>query len=183
MSDANLGWVKVVDWTAAGAAATQPIVLTAYATAKRIRIDIVDGVVATDDSALLIRTSTDGGSSYDSGAGTYHYNVEGRYGAATSFARGAAATSILTMIETAAASAIGNASTEGFSASFILANPSGTALYKAIDINVNWLTPGTVSGFSRGVGYHLAATDVDAIQFLCDTGGNLSFTYAVFAEF
>lgn len=179
------GWAKVVDWTAAGAAATQAIDFSAFTAAKKIRVEIVNGDVSVDNSILSARTSTDDGATFDSGAGNYKYAGDGE---ASSGVAMAPVSNAATLIQLTSGSGsgynLGDASTEGFSAAITIVNPSNTAQFTAVKWEIDYIgnDANQYAVHIDGVGYRLAAADVDGLQIFPDSG-NVSFSYAVYAEF
>jgi hypothetical protein len=143
------------------AAATVNFTLTGWTNADYIAYKVMLAHVApaTDNVTLQLRTSTDGGSTYDSGASDYAWQrVE-----------------ITTNIPDVADSQIdlirfmGNAADETISGEVTLFNPAaaqfGTVTWKLIGKN----TAGSVIT-SEGSGQRLSAANVDAFQFFFSSG-------------
>jgi hypothetical protein len=112
----------------------------------------------TDVVTLNMRTSTDGGATYDSGAANY------RYGGATD----------TLMVLTGP---VGNATNESASWDVTLYNPSDTTFTQVYLAGARLNGVGTFAADSVG-GQRESATDVDAVQFLMSSGnivsGNIS---------
>lgn len=119
---------------------------------------------ATDGSLLRMRTSTNGGSSYDSGASDYHYSRGGTSAAGS----GTNANATSSGIELT--SSVGNAANEvGVSGRLEFCNPQDAA-YFGVNFAVRWIDTGTIPLDMTGCGYRMAAADVDAFQILFSSG-------------
>ena len=121
-------------------------------------------IPATDGSLLRMRTSTNGGSSYDSGASDYHYSR----GGTTAAGSGTNANSTSTAIEFT--SSVGNAANETGVSGRIDFNKPQSAIYFGMNFAVRWLDTSTIPLNMDGVGYRMAAADVDAFQLLFSSG-------------
>jgi len=136
---------------------------------------ITDLIPATDNTSLLFRTSTDGGSSYDSGATDYEHtrlaSVSTASGATTGESTGD--TSIVLSAQ------VGNAAGESFNATLTLYNPSSTvktlAAWTASNVRQDSAASNTI-----GTGYRDSAADVDAIRFLMSSGNITSGTFYLY---
>lgn len=121
---------------------------------------------ATDNVDFLMRTSTDNGSTYDSGGSDYDYadylNNTGAFSTNTVSSAAASAVKIMPTMD--------NGSTGGLNGFLKLYNPLETSRYKSVIyhaaayLNDNQLYNGT------GAGRRLATADVDAVQFLFSSG-------------
>ena len=131
-------------------------------------IQMVDIHPASDDVQLMLRTSTDGGSSYDSGAGNYAYiiNAEGPTGKSSVVS--ASATFIA--LSAATSRGIGTAAGESYSGQILLYNPSGTVSNKLVQIDSTYVAATGNTCNNYGSGSRIATADVDAIQFLMSSG-------------
>ena len=157
-------WVKIGDTTASDDAT---VAFTwAGETFSSVKIFISDLVSATDDVQFYMRTSTDGGSGYDSGASDYAYaNQNGATGTETS----ASAAQIL-LNEGAAGDGIGNvAGTNTYNLELNILSPS-----TALETNMVGFSGGVVAddGLTSFVlwGQRNAQEDVDGVQFLMSSG-------------
>jgi len=127
-------------------------------------LEISNYTTSVDNDAISIRTSTDGGSSYDSGAGNYRYTHHSRSDAGSvSGGQSTSATAIATT------SGVGNAAGFGGNLTVKIYNPSGTT-----HTVISWISAWTASGGSvftgSGMGKRVSAADVDAIQFIPGSG-------------
>jgi len=116
---------------------------------------------ATDNVTLYIRTSSDAGVSYDSGASDYADLIGATEAQITSTA------------------GIGNATGEGISCDITVFNPGGTTHTQMLLSGIAFNTTGVGIIQARG-GKRNAAADVDAIQFLFSSGNLASGTINVF---
>lgn len=132
---------------------------------------VFDKLLPSSDGRILqMRTSTDGGSSYDFGASDYHYSLTG-----TSAAAGAVNVNTANS-EISFTTAVGNVGSEnGASGKIEFSRPSD-ASYFSIRFAVGWLDQSTVPVNNSGVGYRMAAADVDAFQLFYSLGNITSGT-------
>jgi hypothetical protein len=134
-------------------------------------------IPATDGAFFLMRTSTNGGSSYDSGASDYAYGMAGTDSTSTTTDASNANASIILTHSTLG---VGNAANEyGVSGFVKVMDPAATA-YTEIQHTINfWKDNGTQARISGG-GARLAAADVDAVQFRFSTGNITSGTIRMY---
>ena len=124
-------------------------------------------VPASDSVSFNMRTSTDGGTSYESGAGNYRYVAERGSQGGTGVTGSASATEILLV---AAGSGIGSDTGEGFNGIAYLYHPSNTGLYTSISSHGHYQDGAADSLYYQSAGTRIAAADVDAIQFYFSSG-------------
>jgi hypothetical protein len=124
-------------------------------------------VPASDSVSFNMRTSTDGGSSYDSGSGNYRYVAERNSQGGTGVTGSASATEILLV---AAGSGIGSATGEGFNGIAFLYHPSNTGLYTSISSHGHYQDGAADTLNYQSAGTRISAADVDAIQFYFSSG-------------
>lgn len=130
---------------------------------------------ATDATNLYFRTSTNGGSSYDSGAGNYDYiNVLDNSNNGTPGGSNSNSATQIIMTPTA-----GSDVGESLNGMVYVYNPSG--VHRTL---INWQLAGVNqngnSFYSNGTGSRLAAADVDAIRFLMSSGNISSGTFQLY---
>lgn len=119
---------------------------------------------ATDGSLFRMRTSTNGGSSYDSGASDYTTCYYGTTAGGLATNANTAGTSI------EMSSNVGNAANEtGINGQIDFLRPSDASYFGA-RFNTFWINDGTVPIAFTGTGYRMAAADVDAFQLLFSAG-------------
>jgi hypothetical protein len=179
---ANPAWAspgqQLLATGSASGAATADIVLTSFTAFRNLVIFLNNIVPATDDTQFYMRTSTNGGSSYDSGATDYvwtNYSFSSSEGGPTSASNGAAQIGIGTDDAVAKLS-----SDAGASASYRIYLPNRTTSNKCL---VQW-SGGNVGTSNNafvtiGTGFRNSAADVDAVRFLMSSG-NITLNYAVY---
>lgn len=127
----------------------------------------------TDQVQMWIRTSSDGGASYDAGAGEYNWNVMvgNRASQINNFSE--ADTKIVTTSNGAGAS-IPNEAYSSSSMKFYIENPSGTTFHKRIEGVIKHMDAddsaggaGVISNFN---GVREATTAIDSFQILPSSG-------------
>lgn len=173
------GWIPIKTQTAANVSSVDfvngsgGVVLDS--TYRAYVIVITSLVPATDNTNLLLRTSSNAGSSYDSGASDYKYALGGA-DSTTGTYQGAVSngtTSILSALD------VGNSAGEQSNAVIYLYNPAGTKYFvvgiKSETINAS----GNLNSFT-GSGTRLTAADVDAIRFLMSSGNISSGTFTLY---
>jgi hypothetical protein len=124
-------------------------------------------VPATDTVTFNMRTSTDGGSSYESSSGNYRYVCERGSQGGTGVTGSASATEIILV---AAGSGIGSDTGEGFNGIAYLYHPSNSGLYTSISSHGHYQDGAADSMYYQSSGTRIAAADVDAIQFYFSSG-------------
>lgn len=134
---------------------------------------------ATDQVYLSCRTSTDAGSTWDSGASDYSYEsmyVAGAVGVNSSAGTG---TVILTG-GGAAGNNPGNASNEGIVGRFFLYNPSDITHYKLLEGNFTWSSSvsNNISAFASMT--RESTGDIDGVQFFMSSGNISSGTIRMY---
>jgi hypothetical protein len=134
-------------------------------------VEIEDLVPASDASTLHIRTSTDNGSTFDSGASDYQYN-QWQAGSGITVSRAGAAQIILF-------SSCGTGTGEAVSGSVEILRPSATT-YTKVAARLVGLDSTANFGTAIVGGLRASAADVDAIQFLMNTGNIASGTFRLY---
>ena len=131
---------------------------------------------ASDAKYLWVRTSTDGGSTFDSGASDYTYRVNSTGGAASG------TTTKIVVNDGALADAIGNtASDMGFCGTVLLYAPHQAAntVVTVTGAFGSYQTNDSIR-MTDAVGMRLSAADVDGIQFLFNSGNIASGTVTAY---
>lgn len=169
--EAGGGLVKLSQSTAS---ASSSIEFTGLSTTYRDFLVIFSDVApGTDSSWLVLRTSTDNGSTYDSGASDYYYAFRQVSTATDSTVSSAAATYI------GIQPVMGSATNESGSGWVKIHNPRGTQF-----THVTFLSGGTddagLERYCMGGGNRQSAADVDAIQFLMSAGNIASGTFTLY---
>lgn len=129
-------------------------------------VELSDVLPATDNVGFRMRISTDGGSTYKSGAADYKDNIYNGHTGGTSSAL--INNSFITLDGGTGAS---NSSTIGGISGWIrFSKPSGSSKYFKISSNLYFYAANTEICFSRGMAMYNAVTAIDAIQFYFSAG-------------
>jgi len=131
------------------------------------QVHIFDARPATNNTVLQLRTSSDGGSTFDSGAGNYRYFISSQTDAAA-----------INLSNSGSGNADVNET--GFRCVIKFFNPSGTALYKEFIWQYSNITD--VANYEQGIGcgQRAAVADIDAIRFFFDSGNIASGTFTLY---
>ena len=133
-------------------------------------------VPATDNVALYLRTSTDGGSNYAEAASDYQWsNILASAGDSVSLDSDAADSEIQL------AAGIGSDTGEGLSGQIWFDNPSGTALNKMFRNHISFMRLDATLRQSSGSGCRAAVADIDGARFLMSSGNIESGTIDLYA--
>jgi hypothetical protein len=168
LSAASTPALILLDTKTASASATLDFTSSINSTYDEYVFELVDLVPATNAVQLLMRTSTNAGSSFDAGANDYAYGLTvlaSTTGATAVVSSGAGASSIALTTT----GAIGNASTDSVSGRVTIYGPSGASRYKKILVQTMANT--AADGYTAtGCAYRVAAADIDAVRFLMSSG-------------
>ena len=131
--------------------------------------EFADIVAATNLTTFQMRTSTDNGSTYDSGASNYKWAVFYKDASinAVETATNSASATVISLTGTAN---VGNAAGEGISGRLYLHSPLGTAIKKMVSWNILMTDDSTNCEMNRGHGSREATADVDAVRFFMASG-------------
>lgn len=182
----NSGWVPIKTVTASNSTTVDfvngsgGVVLDG--TYKAYVVKITNLVPQTDDEDLRLRTSTNGGSSYDSGAGNYKWSTSGFSSNSSSgnYGNNSDTTINLSCPTSVGTIGIGNATGESYSAVVYINNPADASLYTSINFTANYILSGGDTMGLVGSGARLAVADVDAIRFLMSSGNITSGTFTLY---
>jgi len=156
--------------------ATLDLVLTSFTAYRGFKI-FADFLPVTDAVQLRCRFSTNGGSSYDSGASDYSWVEQFSTDAAGNGVTTSGADASITF-----AGNIGNGTQEGVYFEGLLLNQTSTARNSRIAYQLSTrsadATPLTTA--SNGAGAREAAQDTDAIRFFFSSGNISAGNYAVY---
>ncbi|MDB4725935.1 hypothetical protein OAF54_00770 [bacterium] len=162
---ASGGNFTLISTAVASAAATVDITFTP-GDADTFLIECAGVVPASDGVVPWLRTSTDGGSTFDSGASNYQSQLIGAAGSAA-----AGVQSLETkMIMGGANYEVGTAAGESMSGWIRIHKPADTALYSSVSWQFQSLNSATQAATVSGGGSRLSAADIDAVQFLFSSG-------------
>lgn len=156
------GGLVPISKTTASSDAAIDISLTGGYSAYVVRIHNL--VVATDGAQLLMRTSDDGGTTFDSGA-DYTYSRMWLY---TTFAQADSASATSMQLT----GTIGNATGEGAAGSVNI-HPGAGALWSSAEWSIAHTHTGALGGVTIGGGTRKSTTTIDAVRFLM-TSGNIT---------
>lgn len=124
---------------------------------------------ASDAVTFCMRTSTDNGSSYDSGASDYSYNAVSTTAGGRNLTVNLNNSYMLIAGPASSPWELGNASNEKLNGYLVLYNPSATTYTQAQGQCV-YYSEGAVSVHTNLVNMRKSAADVDAITFFMDSG-------------
>jgi hypothetical protein len=155
--------------------ATLDIVLTAYAAYRGLTFYLTSWKPATDNINLLVRVSTNGGSSYDAGATDYKYASLLHDSTPTSAAGGSNGTTAITVGD-----AIGNGAAEGLDVILDLFAQTDTTIQPRILSRATIYQQNDNARGNHTSGRRVVAQDTDAIRFLFSSGNIASGKYAVY---
>ena len=127
-------------------------------------------VPATDNVSMHIRTSTDGGSSYDSGSGEYLFGA-GFYWQGVAHA-GISGSTETSLIIPESYQNIGSGTGEGLSGNFWVYGAGQTNAYTYMTGDFAFASSSANAVSFRIGGHRLSVADVDAVQFIM-TSGNI----------
>lgn len=166
------GWVKISSQTASSSAT---IDFTTLSTLYRdFRIVLSHVIPATDTADFWIRTSTDGGSTYDSGGTDYEHTRDAFHTGGTSVISGSAGDTKIVLL-----GSLGNNTREEISGEIRLHDPQA-----ALGGAITWQICGKISSGAfyncTGAGLRDAAANVDAIRFMMSTGNISSGTFTLY---
>lgn len=125
---------------------------------------------ATDGARLWLRTSSDGGSSYDSGGSDYRYAYFVGINSTNVSVASSADTKIILTHDS------GNAANETASGEVTICNPSA-AQYGTVTALSYYTDTNPLPAVVMAAGQRLSAADVDAVRFLMSSGNISSGTF------
>lgn len=132
----------------------------------------------TDNVSLYMRTSTDGGSTFDSSAGNYSWGYN--YFESDGGDINSAGSDSDTEIELATtATALGNAAGENWNGEITLYDPAGSQT-KLVTFEATSISAAGVKESYRGVGARNATADIDAVRFVPSSGNLASGSWALY---
>ena len=135
------------------------------------------GVVsATDGELLYLRTSSDNGAAYDSGASDYKYAIRYTYASGGSGASTSAGSDIITITDNGTS---GTASRGGAIGSVRFYNPAAAAETTIIFDVSGPLFNSAEYAHESGSGFRISATAVNAIRFFFSSGNIASGTFVL----
>lgn len=172
---------ELLDLKTAAASATIDFVLTKWLQLyDRFEIEFDSLLAATDAVGLHFRTSSDGGATYDSGAGNYTWILD-RLANAVVDGQVSAADTEIEMVPANPSIGLSNAAGETASGKVVLHNPASANKFMMtwevalVPTNLNFI----LARFT-GVGLRDAAADVDAVRIFCSSGNIASGVFRLY---
>lgn len=120
---------------------------------------------ATDNVELRFRTSTDNGSTFDSGASDYRYAARSATTVPSATQNGSTATAYISLGD----AQVGNAANEFAAGEVTLINPTSAA-WKHVLYNITYQSALTAFLWYQGASVRATAADVDAVRFYFSSG-------------
>lgn len=173
-------WVKIQSQTASSSASLD-FVTGITSTYDHYWLDIVDLIPGTDNVSLWVRVSHDGGSTWDSAAGSYFYGghdfgnnvASGLYNDATA-GRGSTAVPLGINVDNSGAAGL-----IGYTGSFFTFRPSNAARHK-YEAEGDYLNQINVYVHNIVAGWVTATTAINGLQVLASSGTLLSGTVTLY---
>lgn len=142
--------------------------------------ELMNVIPATDDVELWVRTSTDGGSSYDNGASDYAWGLSGVRGGSLDEEADGSDNHIRLTFGSTATQAVGSGSNEdGVSGRLYIHGPHLTKRTQ-VTYNVAYENANGDMCFVSGGGVRFSSADVDAVRFLFQSGNIESGTITMY---
>lgn len=164
-------------------AATLDIVLTSFTAYRGLRLMLSAFVPATDDRELWLRTSTNGGSSYDAGASDYAWinNLAREAVGIVLDAVNPDTKIVIAGLTTTGTLSVSNTSSEGGAHVILdIMGQTATSRWGAVKYTAGYVA-GSGSFLSlSGTGWRLASADIDAVRFLFESGNISSGGWALY---
>lgn len=161
----------------ASASATVDFTLTGWTNSEYAAYLVVFSHVApaTDNVGLWLRTSSNGGSSYDAGVSDYEWATFNFNSTPSSAASGDPLDSEIELVTTG----LGNAANEANSGTILIFNPSVAKHAHVTYDMLNISLAGALNRF-QGAGRRLSAADVDAIRIMFSSGNIASGEFRLY---
>lgn len=167
--------IKLLNSGSVSGSATLDIVLTSYTAYRALLIKLINIIPATDNVDLRMRTSTNGGSSYDSGGSDYRwgylyvdYNSSGNENSS-------GPTSTITIWKNQ-----GNSTGEHGNVDIQIDGQTNTGTYGKFTTRGMFETTSTLPVHISGFAVREASADIDAVRFYYASGNIASCTWALY---
>jgi hypothetical protein len=178
---ATAGALALLTSGSVSAQAALGIPLTAYTAYRGIIIELINFIPATDDVDFRCRLSSNGGSSYDSGASDYRYANSTVFSSNVVQNQGSGGAAFIQLCGGSAGTAhIGNGAAEGLSCQVTITGQASAAAKTKVRAFGEYYGAGDFSSIFKGGGHRNTAQDTDAIQFFFSSGNITSGSYAVY---
>lgn len=177
----DFGGLRLLNSGTVSNAADLQIVLTSFTAYRGFKVILSGLRPATDNVDLQLTFSTNGGSSYDSGASNYNYSGHAAYyGGIESF--GSAADTKIVCNRTAASNNKLTNDTAKGGASFVFEffNMTSTAFYSGVTWTGRHGVQNDAYRHVVGQGVRLAAQDTDAVRWAFSSGNIASCEWAIY---
>jgi len=124
---------------------------------------------ATDGVIMYMQTSTDNGSTYDSGATDYAWNSSGTNDGGTIDPEGSTGDTKIGLAGEQGSEELGNGTNETLAGNITIYKPSDTT-YTKVNFNLTYLDVAADNNSLTGGGARLSAADVDAVRLYMSSG-------------
>ena len=143
-------------------------------------LEIVSLVPATNDTSILLRTSTDGGSTFTSSAASYNATVYSNTNGGVIVDDGGNATEIRLSMVGGGGAGVGSASGESANTILDMFNPASATLLTTFGGYTAYVSADGNAARSSFTGRRSAAEDTDAIRILMSSGNITSGTFYLY---
>lgn len=161
--------------SAASASASSSIDFTLTAGYDEYEIHMLDVISGTNNVAAYLRTSTDGGSTFDSGASDYNYQTMTGFFTSVG-AQSSVGSSFIALQSTYN---LANISTSSFNCFIKIINPS-EARYTSVVFTFGQYGASSGQSTGSGFGQRLSASSVDAVRIILSSGNIASGLFALY---
>jgi hypothetical protein len=171
----------LLDVKTATASATIDFTLTKWLQLyDRFEIDLEDILPATNNVAFALRTSSNGGSSYDAGGSDYGWTAV-RVTTDAQDRRSDSNNSQITLADNDVNNGLSNVAGESLAGKVVLHNPRA-ATFTKVTWDAGYFSDSTSTFMARvsGFGARLASADVDAIRFFTSSGNIASGSFRLY---
>lgn len=144
-------------------------------TYKAYAVVLTNVVPSSDGVVFFMRTSTDGGVTFDSGASDYAFSYMGYKSGGAESSADDTSTEIRMHNQ-----GLGSSSGENLNGIIHIFNPASTTLYTSILSEISMYTSTPNMAVFKGAGARLAAANVDAIRFFMSSDNIASGTFTLF---
>lgn len=176
---ANSGLV-LLDEITASSDATIDFTTGIDATYDLYELHIFDHLPATNNTGLRLRTSTDGGSTFDSGASNYDYALTANFAGIGSFTSTNSADSKINLSYETGSNMLSNTSSQPLNGKIRLWKPTSASTYGYLDFILGYFTSGGVYVNVQGGGLNANVADIDAFQLYQSSGNIASGNYKLY---
>jgi hypothetical protein len=170
------GALIFIDSKVAAASASLDFTTGINSTYDEYVLELVNVVLGTAGQNLLLRTSTDGGSTFDAAASDYFYAGNSWTSAGVSTVLSSAGAGLILV----ASNVTGTASHGGVSGSIRFYNPAGTASFKSFILDIQNGRSATAMDMFRLAACRAATADIDAVRIIANTGTIASGTVRLY---